>query len=52
MKLDTFILNLLNNSTIQWDNEQSIPPTSICAYDCLQRQFKIQLELKCCWECR
>ena len=51
MKLNTFILNVFND-TIQWDTGQSKPPMSICATDCLQRQFKIQLELKCCWECR
>ena len=41
-----------DDPNISWDNEQNIPPTSICATDCLIRQFKIQLELKCCWECR
>ena len=41
-----------NDDNISWNNENNIPPTSICATDCLIRQFKIQLELKCCWECR
>lgn len=27
-------------------------PESICSRPCLTRQFRIQLEMKCCWECR
>ena len=41
-----------NDARIAWDNVENIPPTSICATDCLIRQFKIQLAIKCCWECR
>ena len=27
-------------------------PISICSRPCLRRQYKIQLDLKCCWDCR
>ena len=43
---------IFNEKIIQWDTEQNIAPMSICAIDCLDRQIKIQLEPKCCWECR
>ena len=42
----------LNDSILKWASNASEPPESICAYPCKIRQFKIQLELKCCWECR
>ncbi|CAH1793706.1 unnamed protein product [Owenia fusiformis] len=38
----------LTNETRQ----EAMIPDSVCSYPCLPGEFYVQLELKCCWECR
>ncbi|XP_074646592.1 metabotropic glutamate receptor-like [Tubulanus polymorphus] len=41
-------------TSIQHDQGEELSeiPTSVCSRECTAGEFKIQKELKCCWECR
>ena len=33
-------------------NKVTVSPRSICSRPCAPRQYRIQMDIKCCWECR
>ena len=42
---DDVITDMRNSSS-------HVVPISICSRPCLRRQYKIKLDMKCCWDCR
>ena len=45
---------LLNSAAVRWDNatSASLVPESVCSHACQPGEFRVQLDPKCCWECR
>ena len=37
---------------MRWDDATDAMPESVCSHACRPGEFRIQLEQKCCWECR
>lgn len=42
----------LSYGNIQWPGSVADVPESVCSEDCPPRHYKVQLEKRCCWECR
>ena len=45
---------LLDEMAVRWPEgvPDGVVPESVCSHACRPSQFRIQLEQKCCWECR
>ena len=49
---DRFSETLNINENLDWSSHGNAVPGSICSVPCQAGEFYVQLELKCCWDCR
>ena len=44
----------LDSAAVRWDDvtSASLVPESVCSHACRPGEFRVQLDPKCCWECR